>query len=112
MKVTPVLDRAVYRKLRALQAHLSIVTQRDRHLINRFPNGSTLLKLLRGDFRSWRVIYADQRAGMQIGFVQNSLRGASAQLLIYFSWEISGPYFLSGVAVRALRREAAFAFER
>jgi hypothetical protein len=102
----------VYQKLRALQAHLSIVTQRDRHLINRFPNGSTLLKLLRGDFRSWRVIYADQRAGMQIGFVQNSLRGASAQLLIYFSWEISGPYFLSGVAVRALRREAAFAFER
>jgi hypothetical protein len=34
------------------------------------------------------------------------------QLLIYFSSEIFGPYFLFGVAVRALPHEAAFAFER
>jgi hypothetical protein len=51
-------------------------------------------------------------SGMRIGYVQDDIRGASVQLLICFSAEISGPYFLSGIAAGALRLEAAFAFPR
>ena len=49
---------------------------------------------------------------MQLDYAKDDTRGASMQLLIYFSSEIFGPYFLFGVAVRALPHEAAFAFER